>query len=179
MGFTTTKVSSAVCVTVMLAAGSVLTTSLPATAGPPRPLVAQSGAPSSVEETQLRNLERAFSRLGTLSDAEVARIATTYGPARLPRETSAYGIPMPGPAAIVQCALSAAWIFKGGANSNTIIRQVAEVVVACVGIPATSWVIIRVARLVWKYRTKIAAALTAMGLTAAQVAPIVRAPYPG
>lgn len=124
-------------------------------------------------------MEAAFEELGDLTDAEVQQLAESQAAAGEDSGAHVAGIPLPGPAALVSCALTAAWVFRGGVAKDRVIMQVTEVVVGCVGIPATSWVLVRVARLVWKYRTKIAAALAAAGLTAAQLAPLRNAPYPG
>ena len=132
----------------------------------------------------LAELERAFAELSQTGDEEVQEMV-----AQIARRNHAavrqdvlsptfLRVPLPGPAALVQCALSAAWIFRKGANSSTICMQVAEVVVACVGIPAASWVVLKVARLVWDNRRRIAAALSAIGLTAAQLAPLTNARRP-
>lgn len=126
----------------------------------------------------LEDIEDAFAQLGMLSDATVRRMSLAVHSGAPSAVTVGWGIPLPGPAAIVNCALSAAWIFRRGADEDRIIYQVAEVVVSCVGIPATGWVVRRVAVLVWKYRRKIAAALMAIGLSAAQVGPLVNAPRP-
>lgn len=56
--------------------------------------------------------------------------------------------------------------------------RVAEVIVGCVGIPGATWAVAKLAVLVWKYRRKIAAALSAAGLTAAQLAPLRNARHP-
>lgn len=42
---------------------------------------------------------------------------------------------------------------------------------SCVGIPGATWIVIRVARLVRTHRMRIVAALSAIGLTVAQLAP--------
>lgn len=125
------------------------------------------------------DFERAFEEFGSTSDVDLAKIATRQKQLKDLGIAQPAGLPLPGPAAIVSCALTAVWVFRKGVSKNQVIMQVTEVIVGCVGIPATSWVLVRVARLVWKYRTKIAAALAAVGLTAAQLAPIRNAPYPG
>ncbi len=94
------------------------------------------------------------------------------------RSDPQFGIPLPGPAKIVECALSAAWVFYRGVDRDTVAMKIADVVVACVGIPPASWVIRRVAQLVWQHRMKIVAALSAIGLTAAQLAPLRNAKRP-
>lgn len=135
---------------------------------------------SSAELQEYEDVEAAFEELGDLTDAEVQQLAENQAAAgEGGGGVEAAAIPLPGPAALVSCALTAAWVFRGGVSENRVIMQVTEVVVGCVGIPATSWVLVRVARLVWKYRAKIAAALSAAGLTAAQLAPLRNAPYPG
>lgn len=127
----------------------------------------------------VEDIELAFEKFGQLTDAEVAQIAKTQKKIRDMGMAVPAGLPLPGPAAIVSCALTAIWVFRKGISKNQVTMQVTEVIVGCVGIPATSWVLIRVARLVWKYRKKIAAALAAAGLTASQLAPLRNAPYPG
>lgn len=134
---------------------------------------------NSADLQEYEDMEAAFEELGDLTDAEVQQLAESQAAAGEDSGAHVAGIPLPGPAALVSCALTAAWVFRGGVAKDRVIMQVTEVVVGCVGIPATSWVLVRVARLVWKYRTKIAAALAAAGLTAAQLAPLRNAPYPG
>lgn len=134
---------------------------------------------SNAELKEYEDLETAFGELGDLTDAEVQELAESQMATGGESDPAVARIPLPGPAALVSCALTAAWVFRGGVSENRVIMQVTEVVVGCVGIPATSWVLVRVARLVWRYRKKIAAALAAAGLTAAQLAPLRNAPYPG
>lgn len=118
-------------------------------------------------------LEQAFHELGELSDGDVEQLSLqATGKAPTPR------IPLPGPAAIVSCALSAAWIFRNGTSKDRVMGQLAEAVINCVGIPLGSTVTVKVARLIWKYKKKIVAALAAAGLTAAQLAPLKNAPKP-
>ncbi|MFJ5108734.1 MULTISPECIES: hypothetical protein [unclassified Glutamicibacter] len=135
--------------------------------------------PDSKDLQNIEDFERAFEEFGSVSDIEIAQMAKRQKRLNDLGVMQPAGLPLPGPAAIVSCALTAAWVFRKGVSKNQVIMQVTEVIVGCVGIPATSWVLVRVARLVWKYRKKIAAALAAVGLTAAQLAPIRNAPYPG
>lgn len=69
-----------------------------------------------------------------------------------------------------------------GIRASPVTLPSPEVIVSCVDISATSWVLIREASLVWKLQKKIAAALAAAlaaaGLTASQLAPFRNAPYP-
>lgn len=87
-------------------------------------------------------------------------------------------VPLPGPTAIVGCVLNAAWVFRGGYDPNGVYMQLAEVVIGCVGIPVGSWATVQVAKQIWKYRKKIAAALGVIGISAAHLAPFVNAPEP-
>lgn len=88
------------------------------------------------------------------------------------------GVPLPGPAQVIQCVLNGAWVFRNGYDSDTLYMQLAEVVVGCVGIPAAGWVVRKVAKIIWKHREKIAALLGTVGITAAQLAPFLNAPEP-
>lgn len=131
----------------------------------------------------LEELEAAFQELGELEDSRVTRMAQVTadrqrGALSPTAATQALGIPMPGPLAVINCVLTAAWVFRRGTSKNRVLYQLAEVVVGCVGIPAASWIVLRVARLIWQYKRKIIAALSAIGLTAAQLAPLRNAPYP-
>lgn len=118
-------------------------------------------------------LEKAFDELGELPEEQVVKYAR-QATGELPTPK----IPLPGPAALVQCALASAWIFRNGTTKNTVMMQLADAVMSCVGIPLGSAVVIKVARLIWKYKGKIIAALSAAGLTAAQLAPLKNAPKP-
>lgn len=133
--------------------------------------------------TTLEELEAAFGELGELEDFQVTRMAQfsvdrERGVMAPDAATQAFGIPMPGPLAVINCVLTAAWVFRRGVSKNRVLYQLAEVVVGCIGIPAASWIVLRVARLIWKYKRKIIAALSAIGLTASQLAPLRNAPYP-
>lgn len=122
--------------------------------------------------------EAAFHEFGQLNDSEIRRLATMQTGRHFDGVTT-MAIPLPGPAAIIQCALSAAWIFRKGTNKNTIIGQLADTIVSCVGIPIVGGLVLpHVMALIWKYKKKIIAALSAIGLTAAQLAPLAHAPKP-
>lgn len=128
---------------------------------------------SSVEE-----LDTAFEDLGALSEDEVAQLAASSNDAS---QTAVDIAPMAVPIAVpllVNCALNCAWIFRNGVSEDEVAMKMADVVVGCVGIPAGGAVLIRVGRLIWQHRTKIAAALSAIGLTAAQLAPLYNAKRP-
>ena len=129
-------------------------------------------------------LEDAFSQLGKLSEAQVKQLATVSqanslngrGPSHAPQAVPIVAI---GVKTLISCALSAAWVFRDGkTNRNNVIKRVAEVIVGCLGIPGltsgTCWLL----RLIWTHRKKIAAALSALGLTAAQLAPLRNARRP-
>ena len=94
------------------------------------------------------------------------------------RQSEERAIPLPGPTAIVGCVLTAAWVFRGGYDPNGVYMQLAEVVIGCVGIPVGSWATVQVAKQIWKYRQKIAAALGVIGISAAHLAPFINAPEP-
>lgn len=121
-------------------------------------------------------LERAFNEFGKLSDEAVRSLIISHGDGQY--SVKSERIPLPGPAAIVSCVLTAAWIFRNGTDRNRVIGQLTEVVVGCVGIPLGTTLTLKVARLIWKHRRRIIAALSAIGLTAAQLAPLENAPYP-
>ena len=153
--------------------------------GPGSRLVGRASGPGCatgcrVKFESVEELEAAFEQFGALSDASVASMARAQqaGAAGVGSAGASLALALPGPAAIVSCALTAAWVFRQGANRDTIAMQIAEVVVGCVGIPGATWIVLRVARLVWTYRMKIAAALSAIGLTAAQLAPLRNAKRP-
>lgn len=139
------------------------------------------------EEIQsVEDLEAAFAELGALSDDEVVATAIQVQESRgesVPEGLSAKPAVIPivaiGVKTLISCALSAAWVFRDGdLNSGNAAMRVAEVIVGCVGIPGATWDVTKLAVLVWKYRKKIAAALSAAGLTAAQLAPLRNARHP-
>ncbi|MGP9538045.1 hypothetical protein ACT3SP_08535 [Brachybacterium sp. AOP43-C2-M15] len=127
------------------------------------------------------DLYAAMDELGATSDADLEGVAQgiqserdgdTVSPAALP-------IVAIGVKTLIGCALSAAWVFRdGNATANNAASRLAEVMVGCVGIPGAQWAVTKLAVLIWKYRTKIAASLSAAGLTAAQLAPLRNAKHP-
>lgn len=127
----------------------------------------------------LEELEQEFRNLDDYTEDQVASFAAEILAAR--GEAAGEIRPAVVPIAVsvlVNCALNAAWVFRNGVSSDEAAMKVAEVIVGCVGLPGASWAVIRVARLVWTHRRKIAAALSAAGLTAAQVAPLINARRP-
>lgn len=131
------------------------------------------GSISSVEE-----LDTAFEDLSALSDEEVAQLAkSSQESSEGAGELAPMAIPIAVPL-LVNCALNCAWIFRDGVSESEVAMKMADAVVGCVGVPAGGAALIRVGRLIWKHRKKIAAALSAVGLTAAQLAPLYNAKRP-
>lgn len=124
------------------------------------------------EQAVLEQIEAELQKLEELSPEEIEQIASEGS------TPQAYGIPMPGPTAIIGCVLNAAWVFRGGSDSQRIYTQLAEIVIGCVGIPLGSHATVLVAKQIWKYRHKIAAALALTGISVAHLAPFVNAPEP-
>lgn len=170
--------------------GRVLMTALPAAligtalAGPAsaeRPEGTEIEASDAGIETD-EDLLATVEEFGGVPEEDVAAVAkqihserngdATVAPAALP-------IVAIGVKTLIGCVLSAAWVFRDGSlTSGNAASRVAEVIVGCVGIPGAQWAITKLAVLVWRYRKKIAAALSAAGLTAGQLAPLVNAKHP-
>lgn len=135
-------------------------------------------APSDEQLKAYKKIERQFNELAEMKDTDVARLAKQVDASRKnPNRPTPY-IGLPGPAAIISCILNAAWVFRQGTDKNRIIGQLTEIVVGCVGIPLGSTLTLKLSRIIWDNRTKIIAALSAIGLTAAQLAPLKNAPRP-
>ncbi|MDU0478438.1 hypothetical protein QVA66_04190 [Staphylococcus chromogenes] len=124
------------------------------------------------EQEALGQIEAELQKLDEMTPEEIERIASEGS------DSQARGIPLPGPAAIIGCVLNAGWVFRDGSDSQRIYAQLAEIVIGCVGIPLGSHATVLVAKQIWKYRQKIAAALALAGISAAHLAPFVNAPEP-
>lgn len=125
------------------------------------------------EDANLDTIEEALTWLGDASPEEIRRAfenRNAFGEDR--------GVLLPGPTAIVGCVLNAAWVFRDGYDADRIYYQLADLVMGCAGIPFASGLTTKVAKLIWKNRQRIAAALGVVGITAAQLAPFLNAPEP-
>lgn len=139
---------------------------------------ALSATPTDEQLKAYKQIERQLNELGEMKDSDVARLAKQVDTSRKdPNRPTPY-IGLPGPAAIVGCILNAGWIFRQGTDKNRIIGQLTEVVVACIGIPLGTNLTLKLSRIIWDNRQKIIAALSAIGLTVSQLAPLQNAPRP-
>jgi len=163
----------------------VLMTTLPAAligtaiAAPASAVAKPSGSAEGIESDE--DLIAAMEELGNTSEEDLAQVAKSIESEREPGTVSPAVVPIVavGVKTLVGCTLSAAWVFRDGSlTTSNAASRVAEVIVGCVGIPGAQWAITKLAVLVWKYRKKIAAALSAAGLTAAQLAPLTNAKKP-
>lgn len=131
--------------------------------------------PTTEQMRVYKRLEREFKELGAMSDSDVVQLAQQIQDKR--NQPTTY-VGLPGPAAIVSCALNAAWIFRQGTSKDKIIGQLTEAVIGCIGIPLGTTLTLKLSRIIWDNRQKIIAALSAIGLTASQLAPLQNAPRP-
>ncbi|QMV85097.1 hypothetical protein HW450_12340 [Corynebacterium hindlerae] len=113
------------------------------------------------EKEALALIEAELQALEGMTPEEIERIASDS------TAPQPYGIPLPGPTAIIGCVLNVGWVFRNGSDSQRIYTQLADIVIGCVGIPLGSHATLLVAKQNWKYRQKIAAALALTGISAA------------
>ncbi|MBF0808489.1 hypothetical protein E4U03_07685 [Rothia nasimurium] len=126
------------------------------------------------EERAYRELQRQFEHLDQMSDREISVAVHELQQTVHVRRA----VPLPGPFAILSCAGSAWWIFRDGTDEHRVMSQITDVIMSCIGIPGGAFITLKVSRLIWDHRQKVIAILSAMGLTAAQLAPLQKAPRP-